>query len=35
MEEIIITILKDFIKQYDKSNTMNVGYMANRTQCYI
>ena len=29
MDEIIVSILKDYIKQYDKANTMNVGIMPN------
>lgn len=29
MDEIIVSILKDYIKQYDKTNTMNVGIMTN------
>ena len=29
MDEIIVSILKDYIKQYDKVNIMNVGIMPN------
>ena len=29
MDEIIISILKEYIKQYDKANTMNVAIMSN------
>lgn len=29
MDEILIAILKEYIKQYDKVNTMNVAIMPN------
>lgn len=29
MDEILVAILKEYIKQYDKSNTMNIGMMPN------
>lgn len=29
MDEILLAILKEYIKQYDKANTMNVGIMPN------
>lgn len=29
MDEIIVSILKDYIKQYDKVNTMNIAIMPN------
>ena len=29
MDEIILSILKEYIKQYDKANTMNVAIMPN------
>jgi len=29
MDEILLAILKEYIKQYDKVNTMNVGIMPN------
>ena len=29
MDEILLAILKEYIKQYDKANTINVGIMPN------
>lgn len=29
MDEILVAILKEYIKQYDKANTMNIGMMPN------